>query len=267
MIKITDISKSYDGRPILKSVSLEQQAGEVISLIGPSGSGKTTLLRCVNALERADSGSVQIDDVTVDLAHAGKKDIKNLRAQTAMVFQSYDLFANLTALSNITEALIYSKGTSKKQAREIGMKLLEQVGLAEKAGAYPKELSGGQKQRIGIARAVAVNPALLLMDEPTSALDPELVGEVEKTIEDLAAQGQTMLVVTHEMALARRISTKIVFMEDGSIVEQGSPEQVFDHPQKERTRDFLSRYNAGVGALNPGVAMASTTASNSAAGE
>lgn len=251
MIKITGITKSYDDRQILKSVSLEQQTGEVISLIGPSGSGKTTLLRCVNALERADGGSVQIGDVGVDLAHAGKRDIAKLRAQTAMVFQSYDLFANLTALDNVTEALIYSKHTPKKQAREMGLKLLEQVGLADKAAAYPRELSGGQKQRIGIARAVAVNPALLLMDEPTSALDPELVGEVEKTIEDLAAQGQTMLVVTHEMALARRISHKVIFMEDGSIVEQGSPDQMFDHPQKERTRDFLSRYNAGVGALTP----------------
>lgn len=265
MIRITDLSKSYNGRAILKSVSLEQQEGEIISLIGPSGSGKTTLLRCINALERADSGSVQIDKVVVDLSHANRKAISSLRAQTAMVFQSYNLFANLTALNNITEALIYSKHTSKTEARRIGLELLERVGLAEKANSYPKELSGGQQQRIGIARAVAVNPALLLMDEPTSSLDPELVGEVEKTIEDLAAHGQTMLVVTHEMALARRISDTIVFMENGSIVEQGSPEQIFGHPQHERTRDFLSRYNAGVGTPTP--ITAEPSAPSSAAGE
>lgn len=242
MIAVTNITKSYGDHAILKSISFDQQDGEVVSLIGPSGSGKTTLLRCINFLERADSGTLDIDGTHVDFAHATRKEIAHVRSLTAMVFQSYNLFANLTALQNVTEALIYVKKMKKRDATELAMNLLDKVGLADKRNAYPKELSGGQKQRVGIARALAVSPKLLLMDEPTSALDPELVGEVERTIENLAAEGQTLLIVTHEMALARRISSKTVFMEDGVIVEQGAPEQLFDNPQQQRTREFLSRY-------------------------
>ena len=241
-INVSDVVKSFNGNTILKSVSFTQEKGKVFSIIGPSGSGKTTLLRCLNFLERADSGTINLNGKTVDLATKDHRDIAYVRGATAMVFQSYNLFANLTALQKVTEALIYAKKMPKKEAKQYGLELLGKVGLAKKSNSYPKELSGGQRQRVGIARAIAVNPDLLLLDEPTSALDPELVGEVERVIEQLAAEGRTMLVVTHEMALARRISSKIIFMEDGSIVEQGSPEQLFDHPEQQRTKEFLRRY-------------------------
>ena len=245
MIEVNGVSKSFGSTRILKSVSFTQHQGEVVSIIGPSGSGKTTLLRCLNFLERADGGTLELAGRTIDLAEAHRKDVSYVRSRTAMVFQSYNLFANLTALQNVSEALIYVKKTPKAKARRIAEGLLSKVGLHDKISAYPKELSGGQKQRVGIARAVAVNPELLLLDEPTSALDPELVDEVERTIEQLAAEGRTMLVVTHEMALARRISSKVILMEHGSMVETGTPEQLFDDPQQERTREFLRRYNGG----------------------
>lgn len=243
MIEVNGVSKSFGSTQVLKSVSFTQHEGEVISIIGPSGSGKTTLLRSLNFLERADTGILKLGGRAIDLAKASRNDVSYVRSRTSMVFQSYNLFANLTALQNVAEALIYAKKTPKAEARRISEELLSKVGLRDKINAYPKELSGGQKQRVGIARAVAVNPELLLLDEPTSALDPELVGEVEQTIEQLAAEGRTMLVVTHEMALARRISSKVIFMERGSIVETGAPEQLFEHPQQERTREFLQRYN------------------------
>ena len=203
-IGIRNLVKGFNGNTILKSVSFSQNEGQVVSIIGPSGSGKTTLLRCLNFLETADSGTLTLAGKTIDLATRDRKDIAFVRGATAMVFQSYNLFANLTAIQNVTEALIYAKKMPRKEAYQLGLELLDKVGLADKAQSYPKDLSGGQKQRVGIARAIAVNPDLLLLDEPTSALDPELVGEVEKVIEQLASEGRTMLVVTHEMALARR---------------------------------------------------------------
>lgn len=241
-INVSHVTKSYGGTTILHDISFSQETGQAVSIIGPSGSGKTTLLRCLNFLERAQGGTLDLDGTSVDLAHATHKEIRAVRSQTAMVFQSYNLFVNLTALDNVTEALVYAKRVPRKQANERGLELLNKVGLADRAKSYPSELSGGQKQRVGIARALAVNPKLLLLDEPTSALDPELVGEVETTIEQLAADGQTLLIVTHEMELARRISHKTIFMEAGRIVEQGDPAQLFDDPREERTREFLSRY-------------------------
>ena len=242
-IGIRNLVKGFNGNTILKSVSFSQNEGQVVSIIGPSGSGKTTLLRCLNFLETADSGTLTLAGKTIDLATRDRKDIAFVRGATAMVFQSYNLFANLTAIQNVTEALIYAKKMPRKEAYQLGLELLDKVGLADKAQSYPKDLSGGQKQRVGIARAIAVNPDLLLLDEPTSALDPELVGEVEKVIEQLASEGRTMLVITHEMALARRISSNVIFMENGSIVEQGTAEKLFNRPEQQRTEEFLRRYH------------------------
>ena len=229
MITLNKISKSFSGERVLKEVSLSIHSGEIICIIGPSGSGKTTLLRTLNFLEPADSGQIRIDDVALDCAKAGKKEIEKLRSKTAMVFQSWNLFHNLTSLQNITEGLIYAK----KRPR--------QVGLLHKKDHYPHSLSGGQKQRIGIARALAINPAVLLLDEPTSALDPEKVGEVLELIQTIAAAGQTMIIVTHEMAFARQVASRVVFMENGEIVEQGPAEQIFGAAQQGRTRAFLAQ--------------------------
>ena len=238
-INVSDVIKSFNGNTILKSVSFTQEKGKVFSIIGPSGSGKTTLLRCLNFLERADSGTINLNGKTVDLATKDHRDIAYVRGATAMVFQSYNLFANLTALQNVTEALIYAKKMPKKEAKQYGLELLGKVGLAEKSNSYPKELSGGQRQRVGIARAIAVNPDLLLLDEPTSALDPELVGEVERVIEQLAAEGRTMLVVTHEMGFARNVSDRIIFMENGVVAEEAPAKEFFLHPRQEASKRFL----------------------------
>ncbi|MDF2478567.1 MAG: amino acid transporter ATP-binding protein [Sphingobacterium sp.] len=241
MIKIENIYKRFGDHEILKGPSLSVNDGEVVAIIGPSGSGKTTLLRCINFLERADKGKLTIDDASVDFEHATKKEINQMRKQTAMVFQSYNLFKNKTAIENIMEGLIYSKKLSRNEAFKTGEKLLQRVGLGEKADAYPKQLSGGQQQRVGIARALALNPSVILLDEPTSALDPELVGEVLNTIKEMAREGQTMIVVTHEMAFAREIASRVVFMEGGVIVEEGTPEEIFENNKKERTKEFLKR--------------------------
>lgn len=241
MIQLNNIYKRFQENQVLNGASLTIEDGSVTVLIGPSGSGKTTLLRCINFLEHADDGTLVIGDDKVNFAHAGKKEIAQIRKDTAMVFQNYNLFYNKTALENITEGLIYARKEPKAQAIEKARALLEKVGLSEKADQYPRVLSGGQQQRVGIARALALNPKILLLDEPTSALDPELVGEVLSVIRQVASEGQTMLVVTHEMAFAREIATKIIFMEHGKVVEEGSPDEIFEDPKQERTKEFLRR--------------------------
>ncbi|WP_455813082.1 amino acid ABC transporter ATP-binding protein [Pseudomonas graminis] len=241
MIAIEKINKSFTGERILKDVSLSIEKGEIICIIGPSGSGKTTLLRTLNFLEPADGGKIQIDDAFVDCGKAGKKEIEKIRAKTAMVFQSWNLFHNLTALQNITEGLIYAQKRPRQEAVVSAERLLKQVGLLHKKDHYPNSLSGGQKQRVGIARALAMNPAVLLLDEPTSALDPEKVGEVLTLIQDIAAQGQTMIIVTHEMEFARQVASRVVFMEEGAIVEEGPPKQIFGAARHPRTQAFLAR--------------------------
>ena len=241
MIEIKDLKKSYGAAEILKGVSFDIKEGETVVIIGKSGSGKTTLLRCLNFLEQADSVIFTLGDTQVDFSQATRAQKDAVRKKTSMVFQSYNLFYNLTALQNITEALIYTKKMKKADAQSLARQLLLEVGLSDKAVSYPKRLSGGQKQRIGIARAMAVNPELLLMDEPTSALDPELIDEVSATIKKLADSGRTMLIVTHEMRLALDIASRIIFMENGTIVESGTPDQFLNHPQQERTKAFLAR--------------------------
>lgn len=244
MLTLTNIHKSFGNDDILKGISLQVNRGEVVSILGPSGSGKTTLLRCINFLEAPNKGEIEIDGLRVSVDKISKKDTLSLRRKTAMVFQSYSLFANKTALENITEGLIVVKKLPKKDAVEKGLALLARVGLADKAHAYPAQLSGGQQQRVGIARALALDPEVILFDEPTSALDPELVGEVLETIKSIAQEGVTMIIVTHEMAFARDISTKIVFMEKGHVVEEGTPQQIFNAPIEARTKEFIGKHVA-----------------------
>ena len=227
--------------PVLRGVDLTVEKGDVVAILGPSGSGKTTLLRCLNFLETADAGQLVFDGESFDLAHASRTDIARLRKKTAFVFQNYNLFRNKTALQNVTEGLIVAHKLSKEQADEIGMKMLAKVGLADRADYYPRQLSGGQQQRVAIARALAADPEIIYFDEPTSALDPELTGEVLSVMRQLAEEGMTMLVVTHEMGFARNVSSKTVFMENGVVVEQAPSQQFFASPKEERTRAFLRR--------------------------
>ena len=227
--------------PVLQGVDLTVDKGDVVAILGPSGSGKTTLLRCLNFLETADEGQLTFDGETFDLAHASRADIARLRKKTAFVFQNYNLFRNKTALQNVTEGLIVARKMPQEQADVLGRKMLEKVGLADRADYYPRQLSGGQQQRVGIARAVALNPEVVLFDEPTSALDPELIGEVLGVMKDLAKSGMTMIVVTHEMSFAKDVANHVIFMDGGVIAEEGTPEEIFDHPQQKRTRQFLSR--------------------------
>ncbi len=240
MLEIQDVRKSFGGVPVLRGVSLSVDQGDVIAIIGPSGSGKTTLLRCLNYLERADSGTMVFDGQQLDMARVPKKEIARLRKKTAFVFQSYNLFANKNALQNVTEGLIVGRKMPRAQAEEIGRKALEKVGLSDRCEYYPSQLSGGQQQRVAIARAIAAKPEIIFFDEPTSALDPELTGEVLSVMRDLAAEGMTMLVVTHEMGFARTVSNKVIFMEDGVVVESGASGEFFLHPREERTRAFLN---------------------------
>ena len=227
--------------PVLRGVDLTVEKGDVVAILGPSGSGKTTLLRCLNFLETADAGQLVFDGESFDLAHASRTDIARLRKKTAFVFQNYNLFRNKTALQNVTEGLIVARKLPKEQADEIGMKMLAKVGLADRADYYPRQLSGGQQQRVAIARALAADPEIIYFDEPTSALDPELTGEVLSVMRQLAEEGMTMLVVTHEMGFARNVSSKTVFMENGVVVEQAPSQQFFASPKEERTRAFLHR--------------------------
>lgn len=240
-IEISDVHKSFGVNQILKGIDLVVERGEVVCILGPSGSGKTTFLRCLNFLERADSGEIVIGETHVDFGSAVKKEIRKICMQTAMVFQSYELFNHMTALQNVVEGLIIPRKIPKEKAVQIGLDMLRKVGLEDKSAHYPSQLSGGQQQRVGIARAIALNPDLLLFDEPTSALDPELVGEVLETMKKLAEEGRTMIVVTHEMQFAYEVADKVVFMEGGVVVEQGTPDDVFNHPKEQRTKEFLSR--------------------------
>ncbi len=241
MIKLEHIKKSFGKHEVLKDVNLEVNTGEVVVILGPSGSGKTTLLRSINFLETADSGKITVGDLTADVKKASHKEILALRQKTAMVFQLYNLFKNKTALENVTEGLIIVKGIDKAEAEATAKDLLDKVGLKDKYNSYPSQLSGGQQQRVGIARALALDPEVILFDEPTSALDPELVGEVLSVMVKLAMQGRTMIVVTHEISFAQDIATRIVFMDGGVVVEEGTPREILLNPKNPRTREFLQR--------------------------
>ena len=243
MIEIKGLKKAYDKTPVLTGVDFSVKKGEIVTLIGPSGAGKTTLLRTLNWLDAPQEGTIRIDDAVIDAATATKKDIQRLRNKTAMVFQHYNLFANKTALQNVTESLIIVKKMKKKEAEERGRELLDRVGLLDKADVYPAFLSGGQQQRIGIARALAVDPSVILFDEPTSALDPEWVGEVLGVMNEIAQEGMTMIVVSHEMRFVKSVATKVAFLDGGSILEEGTPDQIFGAPKLERTKQFLKTAN------------------------
>ena len=242
MLKIEHLKKQFDGQAVLRDVSLEVNAGDVITILGPSGSGKTTLLRCISFLERADAGTLEFDDLRASLKDADRKTVAAVRRKMGFVFQSYNLFSNMTALRNVTEGLTVARKLPKKEAEARAIAALEKVGLAQRADAYPRQLSGGQQQRVAIARAMALQPDVILFDEPTSALDPELVGEVLAVMRQLAEDGMTMLVVTHELNFARQVSTRTLLMDGGVIVEQAPPEQFFAHPTQERTRQFLQSF-------------------------
>lgn len=239
MLEVRDVRKAFGELQVLKGIDLKVDKGDVVAILGSSGSGKTTLLRCINFLETADKGTMVFDGETFEMGHTSKKDIGRIRKKTAFVFQSFNLFANKTALQNVTEGLIVARKVPKAQAEEIGRRALEKVGLGDRKSHYPHQLSGGQQQRVAIARALAVAPEIIFFDEPTSALDPELIGEVLEVMRELAQEGMTMLVVTHEMNFARNVSTKVVFMEHGKIVESGSSKEFFENPKEERTREFL----------------------------
>ncbi len=241
MIDVQGLSKRFGDTAVLNGIDLTINDGERIVVIGPSGTGKSTLLRCLNFLDMPESGRLRIGDLELDVAKAGKADILAVRRRTAFVFQNYALFANKTARENITEALIVVQKRSRIDAEARADEILRETGLADKADVYPAALSGGQQQRVGIGRAMALDTELMLFDEPTSALDPEWVGEVLDLMRRVAERRQTMLIVTHEMQFAREIADRVIFMEGGRIVEQGSPQQLFDHPQDPRTREFLKR--------------------------
>ncbi len=237
-ISVKNLKKNFGSLEVLKDISLEVTEGEVVVLIGPSGSGKSTLLRCLNQLEKATSGQIVIDGFDVTDKHT---DINKVRENIGMVFQHFNLFNHLNVLKNMTLAPVHLKTLSKEDANNKAMQLLERVGLSDKAGTYPSQLSGGQKQRVAIARALEMNPDIMLFDEPTSALDPEMVGEVLAVMKELARDGMTMIVVTHEIGFAREVASRVIFMEGGYIVEEGTPEEVLDHPKEPRTIDFLSK--------------------------
>ena len=241
MLKVNNIRKSFNDNEVLKGVDIEVNKGDVVTILGPSGSGKTTLLRCINFLEKADAGQLDFDEQHLDYAHVTGKEIKAIRHKTAFVFQNYNLFNNKNALENVTEGLIYGRGMEKSKAVTLAKQALDKVGLSHRYDYYPAQLSGGQQQRVDIARAIAVEPEVILMDEPTSALDPELIGEVLEVIKSLAREGKTMVIVTHEMQFAQEIATKVIFMDGGQIVEQGTASKIFTNPDKERTRKFLRR--------------------------
>lgn len=241
MIRLNNIHKSFGDSAVLAGIDIDIRQGEIIVIIGSSGTGKSTLLRCVNFLEQPDKGSITIDDVSLDSENFSKADVLALRRKTGFVFQNYALFAHLTAKQNIAEGLITVRNWKKDQAYDRAQQILDDIGLGDKADSYPSALSGGQQQRVGIGRAMALQPELLLFDEPTSALDPEWVGEVLNLMKELATRHQTMLVVTHEMQFAREVADRVIFMAEGKIVEQGSPQDIFDNPQDPKLKKFLNQ--------------------------
>lgn len=240
IIQIRGLNKSFGSLPVLRQVDLEVQPSQVISIIGPSGSGKSTLLRCINFLERAQSGEIWIEGHQIPLK-AREAELNGLRSRISMVFQTFNLWSHMTVLQNVMESPIQVKKIPPPQARQQALTLLERVGLLDKQDSYPSQLSGGQQQRVAIARGLAMDPRIMLFDEPTSALDPELVSEVLMVIQELARQGMTMLIVTHEMHFAAEVSDRVVFMDQGQILEEGHPSQIFHHPQVDRTRQFLDK--------------------------
>ncbi len=239
MLEIREIHKAFGELEVLRGVNIHVKKGEVVAVLGPSGSGKTTLLRCANFLEKADSGTLVFDGETFELNRISKKDIARIRRKTGFVFQNYNLFRNRTALENVTEGLIIGRKMPKIQAIEVGKRALEKVGLSDRCDYYPSQLSGGQQQRVAIARALAAEPEIIYFDEPTSALDPELTGEVLGVMRQLANEGMTMLVVTHEMGFAKNVSNRVIFMEHGKVVEEGNSKEFFTNPREDRTREFL----------------------------
>ena len=239
MLEIQNIQKSFGSLEVLKGIDLTVEKGDVVAIIGPSGSGKTTLLRCMNFLENAGSGTMAFDQNRYDLGRISKKEIARLRKKTAFVFQNYNLFRNKTALENVTEGLTVARKMSKAQAVVKARQALDKVGMLDRENHYPHQLSGGQQQRVAIARAIATDPEIIYFDEPTSALDPELTGEVLAVMRQLADEGMTMLVVTHEMSFAKNVSNKVVFMEHGIVVEASGSRDFFEHPRQERTKEFL----------------------------
>lgn len=237
MIKMIDVYKSFGKNDVLKGINLHVERGEVVVIIGPSGSGKSTVLRCMNYLEEPTSGDVIVDGMNLNV----KENINNVRAEVGMVFQRFNLFPHMTVLDNITLAPQKIRKISKAEAEEIALELLAKVGLRDKADSYPQQLSGGQQQRVAIARALAMKPKVMLFDEPTSALDPEMVSEVLDVMKSLAKEGMTMVVVTHEMGFAKEVGTRVLFVDEGKILEAGTPAEVFEHPKNERTQLFLSK--------------------------
>jgi cystine transport system ATP-binding protein len=247
MIEVRNLTKWFNGQPVLKNIALDVSAGEVIAIIGPSGSGKTTLLRCLNLLETPDRGHIRIADITIDAGRSmgsQQNQIRALRQRAGFVFQNFNLFPHRTALENVIEGPVVVKGEARESAETRGRALLTKVGLAGKEDAYPRRLSGGQQQRVAIARALAMQPDVILFDEPTSALDPELVGEVLTVIRDLANEQRTMIIVTHEMSFARDVAHRVLFIDQGVIVEQGEAKALFANPKEERTQRFLSKFRS-----------------------
>ncbi len=242
MLKVDHIQKNFGTGDVLKGIDFQVEKGEVVAILGPSGSGKTTLLRCIAFLEKAESGIMQFDGRTVDLSRISKKDMHELRMHMGFVFQGFHLFRNMTVLENVMEGLTTARKVNRAEAEKIAREMIEKVGMSERIPFYPDQLSGGQQQRVAIARAIAINPDVILFDEPTSALDPELTGEVLDVMQKLAKEGTTMVVVTHEMGFARDVASRVVFMEDGMVVEEASAHDFFENPKMERTKQFLTRY-------------------------
>lgn len=242
MLEVRNLHKKFGKKEVLKGIDMDVNQGEVVVLLGPSGSGKTTFLRCLNFLERADQGQITLDEQVIHVEKAKEKEILAHQRKTAMVFQNYALFQNKTAIENIAMPVMMAQKKSKEEAFSLATQLLEQVGLSDRDNFYPSQMSGGQQQRIGIARALALNPKVILFDEPTSALDPELVGQVLALLRNIAETGATMVLVTHEMKFAYEVADKVVFMENGYVVEQGTPQEVFEQTKEERTKAFLARF-------------------------
>ncbi len=239
LLEVKEIHKAFEDNEVLKGVNLTVNKGDVVSVLGPSGSGKTTLLRCINFLERADKGELIFDGKSYSLSQATRSEVADIRKRTGFVFQNYNLFANKTALNNVTLGLTSARKVPVKEARQKAMEVLAKVGMAEFADYYPSQLSGGQQQRVAIARALATDPEIIYFDEPTSALDPQLTAEVLEVMRDLAKDGMTMIVVTHELSFAKEVSTHVVFMAGGKVVEEGSAAEFFDNPKETRTKEFL----------------------------